>query len=178
MSTKHSKFLALVLRHNPAAGNLTLDANGWAPVKDVLEALRAKVGPLSRTQLDELVDGKDNAKKRYAYNAHRDKIRASQGHSVQVDLGLTPVEPPAILYHGTKKQFLGSIFHEGLKPGSRQHVHLSADIETATIVANRRSGENVILRVNCMELAGHPFYLSENGVWLTDVVPPAALELV
>lgn len=177
MSVKHSKFLALILRHQPEAGDITLDAQGWAPVKDVLNSLRSKYGPFSKSELDELVSGKDNEKKRYAYNAHGDKIRACQGHSIKVDLGLEPVTPPEFLYHGTKRDALGSIFHVGLQPCSRQHVHLSADVETATVVGNRRAGETVVLRINCGEVDGS-FYQSENGVWLADHVPAHAIELL
>ena len=172
---KQSKFLALVLRHNPAAGNLTLDGEGWANVNEVLAALRSKFGPFSRSELQELVDAND--KKRYAFNARGDKIRANQGHSIEVDLKLTPTTPPDFLYHGTKQSFLGSILREGLKPGQRQHVHLSPDIETAEIVASRRAGESVILIVHSGQMM-QPFYRSENGVWLTDHVAPENLEIL
>lgn len=164
-----------MLRHNPAAGNLTLDSEGWADVNSVLAALRTKFGPFSRTELQELVDTND--KKRYAFNARGDKIRASQGHSVTVDLKLQPVAPPEFLFHGTKQKYLGSIFKEGLKPGSRQHVHLSGDLETAQRVADRRSGDSVILRVRSGEMSDHPFFQSENGVWLTGHVPAGFLQL-
>jgi len=169
---KYSRFMSLILRHKPEVGNLTLDAEGWAKVSEVLSALKHHVGPITRTQLDELVA--ENDKQRFAFNERRDKIRASQGHSLAVDLALPEASPPQHLFHGTKQKFLGSIFHEGLKPGTRQHVHLSPNIDTATTVASRRSGDNVILIVKTAECPG-PFYVSANGVWLTEAVPPAAL---
>lgn len=167
---KQSKFLSLVLRHKPEAGNLVLDSEGWAKVSDVLAALRANFGSFNRAQLQELVDTND--KKRFAFNATGDKIRASQGHSVEVDLNLAAETPPEFLFHGTKSDYLPAIFVEGLKPGSRQHVHLSPDMETAQKVAARRRGNSVILRVLTKEMTDHVFYRSENGVWLTDHVPP------
>jgi putative RNA 2'-phosphotransferase len=172
---KQSKFLALILRHNPAAGNLSLDREGWANVNEVMAALRVKFGPFTRAELQELVDTND--KRRYAFNERGDKIRANQGHSIEVDLNLVSMTPPDYLYHGTKQAFLGSILRDGLKPGQRQHVHLSRDLDTAETVANRRAGKNVILLVHAGDMVGHSFYLSENGVWLTGHVPPEFLEI-
>lgn len=174
MTVKHSKFMSLILRHNPAAGNITLDSEGWAKVSDVLAALKAKVGPISRTQLDQLVA--ENDKKRFAFNERGDKIRASQGHSIAVDLKMEPVTPPPSLYHGTKQRFLGLILKDGLLPMKRQHVHLSATLDTAEIVAARRSGDSVMLVVDTAACPG-PFFQSANGVWLTEQVPPAALSI-
>ena len=169
---KYSKFMSLILRHQPEVGNLTLDSAGWAKVTDVLAALRAHVGPISRTEFDTLVA--ENDKQRFAFNDRRDKIRASQGHSLAVELALPEATPPDRLYHGTKRSVLGSIIKDGLKPGKRQHVHLSADLDTANIVAARRAGESVILVIETKSCP-HPFFLSENGVWLTEAVPPSAL---
>lgn len=173
---KVSKFLALILRHNPAAGDIVLDAEGWANVNAVLAAVRSKYGAFSRTELQTLVAECD--KQRYCFNPHGDKIRANQGHSVDIDLKLEPTTPPQLLYHGTKQNVLGSILKEGLTKRKRQHVHLSADIETATVVASRRSGDNVILKVLAEDMApDYKFYQSDNGVWLTDRVPPQYLSL-
>jgi putative RNA 2'-phosphotransferase len=169
---KASKFLSLVLRHKPEAADLTLDENGWVPVNDVLRALKSRFAGFTRSDLVNLVA--DNDKQRFAFNDRGDKIRANQGHSVTVDLQLESTTPPPILYHGTKTQFMDSILREGLKPGSRQHVHLSPDIETARIVASRRTGSNVIFTVDTTKVDGQ-FFRSENGVWLTDKVPPDAL---
>jgi putative RNA 2'-phosphotransferase len=169
--SKQSKFLALILRHRPEKGNLVLDEQGWADVVAVLKAVS-----LSRAELEQLVE--DDDKTRFSFNEDGTRIRANQGHSVQsIDLGLQPVDPPTLLYHGTKEKSLDSIQRDGLKPGERQHVHLSGDIDTATTVASRRSGDSVILIIQAGELAarGHSFYRSDNGVWLTDTVPPAYL---
>lgn len=178
---KQSRFLALVLRHQPEVANLTLDAEGWAPVDDVLKALSEKYGAFSRSQLQELVD--TNEKKRFAFNERGNKIRASQGHSIEVSI-FKPEDaktPPDILYHGTKTAFLDAIMREGLQPGSRQFVHLSVDVPTAQMVASRRAGNSIILKVNAKllyeRLAEHLFYESDNGVWLTAHVPPAYFEI-
>ncbi len=169
---KQSKFLSLVLRHQPEVAGLTLDAEGWVSTSDVVHALRTKFGQFSHEDLAVLV--RDNDKQRFIISGNR--IRANQGHSIAVDLGLEPKTPPQTLYHGTKRQFVGSIFEKGLLPGSRQHVHLSATLDTAEIVANRRAGESVILVVDTTGLG--PFYQSENGVWLTDSVPPSHLSVL
>ena len=166
-----SKFLSLILRHQPEKIGLSLDGEGWADIDDLLAKMAAHGRRLSREELDEVVA--NNNKKRFACSGDGLRIRASQGHSISIDLALEPVEPPAVLYHGTVERFLSSIESEGLVPGSRQHVHLSADVETATIVGKRR-GRPIILEVDAaaMAQAGHRFYQSANGVWLTDRVPP------
>ncbi len=167
--THISKFLSLILRHKPETIGLNLDENGWADVTELMTKA-AKIGvKFTEEELDEVVA--TNEKKRFAFSEDKTKIRASQGHSVEVNLELKPIRPPEILYHGTVEKFIESITAEGLKKMSRQHVHLSADIETAKKVGGRR-GSPVILNVNAglMHLEGVLFYQSDNGVWLTDHV--------
>jgi putative RNA 2'-phosphotransferase len=168
-----SKFMSLVLRHAPEQAGLTLDENGWADLNALCAVIGKKFGA-STTDVARIVA--ENPKKRFAIEG--DRIRAVQGHSVDIDLGLTPSVPPAMLYHGTKEEFLPAILRDGLRSQSRQHVHLSKDIETALIVARRRKGKDVILRVDSAAMAGDglTFFLSDNGVWLTDHVPPRYLQ--
>lgn len=171
---RYSKFLSLILRHDPGRVGLTLDAAGWVAVDVLLGALEQAGMPLSRAQLDAIVAA--DTKQRYAFSPEGTHIRASQGHSIPVALGYTPVAPPAWLFHGTVARFLDAIMAEGLRKGQRHHVHLSADVETARQVGGRR-GQPVILRVDAggMAVAGQLFFRSENGVWLTEAVPPAYL---
>ncbi|MFU8850808.1 RNA 2'-phosphotransferase [Micromonospora sp. SL1-18] len=170
-----SKRMSLALRHRPDRFGLTLDRAGWVPVADLLAALR-----ISRGDLDAVVAGND--KQRFAVERGADgvdRIRASQGHSIPVDLGLAPAPPPDRLYHGTSDSVLPAIRVEGLRRGRRHHVHLSPDVETARRVGARRGGEVVVLTVDAAAMAahGHLFYRSPNGVWLTDVVPAAYLRV-
>lgn len=171
-----SKLLSLGLRHEPAALALELDSAGWTSVEAVLAGLAARGEPVSRDELAEVVATSE--KKRFALSDDGKRVRASQGHSVDVDLGLPPREPPETLFHGTSTRALASIQREGLVPGSRTHVHLSADVRTAEIVARRREGPHVILRVRAasMHAAGLAFFVSDNGVWLTEHVPPEFIE--
>ncbi|EOD63646.1 RNA 2'-phosphotransferase [Amycolatopsis vancoresmycina] len=164
-----SKRLARHLRHDPGALGLTLAPGGWVPVDQLVRALS-----ITRAQLDEVVE--KNNKRRFAYDETGTRIRASQGHSVPVDLGLPDATPPAVLYHGTVAASLDAIFHEGLRPMNRHAVHLSATAETARTVGARR-GKPVILRVDAAAMAtdGHTFQVSANGVWLTASVPPPYL---
>jgi putative RNA 2'-phosphotransferase len=163
--------MSLVLRHRPEAAGITLDANGWVPVAELVAALR-----ITRTELDAVVENND--KSRFAIATGDDgvdRIRASQGHSrrVDVDLDLEPAEPPEILFHGTPRTNLPSIMANGLRPGTRHHVHLSRDVPTALVVGRRRATDVAVLRVAAAEMAaaGHVFHRSANGVWLTAVVP-------
>ena len=170
--SKTSKFLSLVLRHDPGAIGLALDGGGWANIDELLEAARRHRQPITRAQLLEVV--KSNDKARFAVDQAKNRIRANQGHSIDIDLGLSPTNPPEHLFHGTVARFLASIRENGLRPGKRQHVHLSPTEDVARNVGARR-GDPVILTVNAgdMARAGFLFFLSENGVWLTDEVPRA-----
>ena len=168
-----SKFLSLILRHAPEKIGLALDPQGWADIGQLL-ALAAQHGRgLSREQLDEVV-GRDS-KTRYAISDDGLRIRANQGHSLSaVDIGLPPSTPPAVLYHGTASRFVDAIRAGGLLAGSRNHVHLSSNHETAVAVGARH-GKPVVLTVDAaaMQAQGHVFYVSDNGVWLTPAVPVA-----
>jgi putative RNA 2'-phosphotransferase len=172
---KLSKFLSLILRHQPEVIGLSLDENGWADVAQLIELANQKGTALTLPLLEEIVATND--KKRFAFNADKSKIRASQGHSITVDLALTPQQPPAYLFHGTATRFLESIRAQGLLPGSRQHVHLSAD-ESVAMNVGQRHGKPAVLKVysNKMAQAGYEFFLSENQVWLTATVPPEYLD--
>ncbi len=164
-----SKYLAKHLRHEPERIGLVLDENGWTPVDDLITAAAAHGFAFDRAELDHVVEAND--KKRYVI--HDGRIRASQGHSIEVDLDLPVVEPPAVLYHGTFPAALAAIRAEGLMRMARHHVHLSPDVETATRVGARR-GRAVVLTVQSgrMHAEGHEFQVSANGVWLVPHVPP------
>jgi putative RNA 2'-phosphotransferase len=171
-----SKFLSLVLRHQPELIGLELDENGWVAVDELLTHINAHGQPITAEILDHVVE--TNSKKRFAFSDDKRMIRASQGHSVEVNLGYEPQVPPEILYHGTGTKSLQSILASGLEKRSRQHVHLSADQETAIIVG-RRHGEPAIFHIMAAEMHrnGYQFFLSANGVWLTDGVPVEFLAL-
>lgn len=175
--TSLSKFLSLVLRHEPERIGITLDDAGWTDVDALLAQCTAAGRPLDRRTLQRIVDSSD--KQRFAFNANSTRIRANQGHSVTVDLGLVAVEPPEMLYHGTAEHALPSILVSGLNRGARHHVHLSESFGTATAVG-RRNGAPVLLQVAAgrMHAQGHRFYRSDNGVWLCDAVPPGFIEVL
>ncbi len=172
-----SRFLARHLRHQPERLGLELEPGGWVGVDALLAAMAAHGMPLTRDELREVVAGND--KRRFAFDAGERRIRASQGHSVPVDLGLAPAAPPPVLWHGTSTRVLPAVLREGLRPMGRHHVHLSADPDTARRVGARH-GRPVVLAVDAAGLhaAGHAFLRSENGVWLTDAVPPERLRAV
>lgn len=172
-----SKFLSLVLRHNPGKIGLRLDPNGWASVDELIETSNRFGVHFDRSLLEKVVA--ENDKKRFAFSPDGTKIRASQGHSLKIDLGLEPVSPPEILYHGTAQQFQPSILEKGLLPRRRQHVHLSKDVQTATDVGSRHGKPIIfIVKTRQMEQDGLEFYLSANGVWLTAHVPAKYLDLI
>ena len=164
------RFLAYILRHDPAAANIELDQQGWVSLKELLSGLRSVGRQVTMDDILEAVAA-DN-KQRYAISENGLRIRANQGHSIAVDLKLEPVEPPEMLWHGTVPAALDSIRAQGLLPQKRHHVHLSGDEATARTVGARR-GNPVILPIlsGAMQAQGHTFYLTANGVWLTSEVP-------
>ena len=173
-SLQLSKFLSFVLRHRPDSVGISLDSQGWVLVDELIAKSKAAGTHFTREDLLRIVETSD--KKRFSLSVDAQRIRAAQGHSVTVDLGLTPQEPPRILYHGTATRFVASILAEGLKPKSRQQVHLSPDEATAQRVGQRH-GKPTILIVDAlgMHRQGFKFFLAENGVWLIDEVPPEFL---
>jgi putative RNA 2'-phosphotransferase len=171
-TVKVSKYLSRHLRHRPGQIGLTLDEGGWVRIDTLIAAAAAHGFRFTREELDHVVATND--KQRFAIEGSR--IRASQGHSVDVDLGLPPATPPPYLYHGTVARSLEAIRHEGLRPMNRQDVHLSADRETAARVGARR-GRPVVIAVDAagMHRDGHVFRVSANGVWLAKAIPPRYL---
>ncbi len=169
-----SKFLSRHLRHHPERLGLTLETGGWVDVEALLAASAKHRMFISRAELEEVVAS--NSKQRFSFSSDGQKIRANQGHSVDVDLQLAPAVPPAILYHGTGRRTVATILEEGLKKMSRHHVHLSSSIETAVAVG-KRHGKPVVFAVDAgaMHRDGYVFYCSDNGVWLTDTVSPKYL---
>ncbi len=172
-----SKFMSKYLRHEPETLGLKLEPGGWVMIADLLEGAGKLGFPITEEELLQVVA--ENDKQRFALDETATKIRANQGHSTSVDLQLVEVEPPTELYHGTVRKFLDAILIEGLKKMDRHDVHLSKDVETAAKVGERR-GKPVILVVDSQGMAsdGYQFRLSENGVWLTDHVPPMYLRLM
>jgi len=172
-----SKFLSLILRHRPEVVNVTLDDSGWVGVDVLLTAIQTEKPWYTREVLDEVVA--TNNKKRFEFSEDDSRIRARQGHSVDVDLGYTPKEPPTFLFHGTAEKHMVNILKGGLRKMKRHHVHLSPDEATATSVGARH-GKVVVLRVRAADLArtGAKFYVTANHVWLTDRVPLAYFERV
>jgi putative RNA 2'-phosphotransferase len=167
LDKRTSRFLSLVLRHKPEKIGLELDENGWANVGDILRGL-----DITFWVLVDIVENND--KQRFAFNHNKTMIRANQGHSIDVDVGLKEVAPPYILYHGTADKFINKIKKTGLLKMNRNHVHLSDNLDTAIKVGLRHGGKActvISVLASDMVRGGHKFYLSENGVWLTDRVP-------
>ena len=173
-----SKFISLVLRHKPEVINAKLDSEGWLDIKTLLRGIENKFNiKFSLLDLKRIV--KNDDKQRYSFDDTIDNIRANQGHSINVDLGLIPIKPPKTLYHGTGLKSVKSILDNGIIHMNRTYVHLSCDIDTATKVGLRH-GELVIFKVDSEQMYKdrYKFYLSKNGVWLTDYIPKKYIEIL
>lgn len=162
-----SKYISLLLRHKPEKENLSMDSKGWVDTYDLISKLN-----ITKEDLNNII--LDNNKKRFEYNDDESKIRARQGHSKNVDVELKKSVPPVKLYHGTLEKFKTAILKKGLLKMNRLHVHLSKDLETAQNVGRRKGKDLAILEIDtkAMYADGYQFYLSNNGVWLTEHVPP------
>jgi len=171
---KVSKYLSKHLRHQPERLGLELAPGGWVAVDDLLAACLRQGFPITRDELQEVVAR--NSKQRFSFDEAGARIRANQGHSVEVDLQLAPATPPDVLYHGTGHGTAAAIAEGGLLRMKRHHVHLSVDTPTARAVGMRH-GRPVIFVVDAAAMGrdGHTFYVSDNGVWLVDEVPPCYL---
>lgn len=165
-----SKFLSMVLRHAPETIGLELDEAGWTAIDTLLQKMKENNQEVSHEQLLSLVETSD--KKRFAVSPDGTKIRANQGHSIEVNHGFKPAKAPAVLYHGTGEKSVEAIREIGILKMKRHHVHLSGDKNTAMHVGQRH-GKPIVLEINAQKMQdeGHIFYLSGNGVWLTDNVP-------
>lgn len=173
--THISKFLSLVLRHQPEIIGIHLDQNGWTDVDELIKKANQNGVNFDREILNHVVA--TNSKKRFAFNDTSDRIRASQGHSINIELGYTNQKPPEILFHGTGEKSVQSILETGLKKRDRQHVHLSTDFEVAVKVAQRH-GKPFVFKVLAEQMYHdkYQFFISDNGVWLTDDVPAKYLK--
>lgn len=174
--TTISKFMSFVLRHHPQAIGLALDGAGWAVVDELLARAAATGRAITRDELNEVVATND--KRRFALSDDGLRIRANQGHSIDVELGLEPVRPPDVLLHGTAARFVDSVLATGLARRSRHHVHLTQDAAIAEAVG-RRYGQPVILRIaaGAMAARGHVFFRSDNDVWLVEHVPSEFIQV-
>ena len=172
---KTSIFISLILRHKPETIGISLDEHGWADVDELIKGInKTDDYHIDMGILEEIV--RTDNKQRYSFNEDKTKIRANQGHSVNVDVELKEAEPPEQLFHGTGEKYVASIKKEGLIPKSRLYVHLSKDKETAEKVGARHGKPHIFfVHSGKMFRAGYKFYLSENGVWLTKSVPPEFL---
>jgi putative RNA 2'-phosphotransferase len=174
---KISKYLSKHLRHQPERLGLRLETGGWVKVEDLLGACERNNFPISSDELKEVVELND--KQRFSFDETGTRIRANQGHSTEVDLQLKSSAPPDILFHGTNERSVAAIEKHGLLKMARHHVHLSIDEKTARTVGARH-GKPVVLAVDAalMREAGYEFFVSANGVWLIDAVPPKFLKVL
>lgn len=172
-----SKLLSLVLRHKPETIGISLDENGWTDVEILIKRVNESGTFISKDVIRHVVG--NNSKKRFAFNEDETMIRANQGHSVEIELGYEPVEPPVILFHGTPENAVKSILENGIQKRNRHHVHMSADVDTARNVG-QRYGHPVVLQIAAQNMYadGFQFFRSENHVWLTNDVPAEYIKVL
>lgn len=172
------RYISYLLRHHPESAGLVMDSGGWVDADELVKSVRGEYDIYDEFSYDDLCTlVADNDKQRYSMSDDGTRIRANQGHSFHVDLGLSPIEPPDVLFHGTATRFVDSIMSDGLLPQTRTQVHLSSDVDTA-INVGKRHGKPCVLTIDAAHMYddGYDFFLSDNGVWLTDYVPVEYLD--
>lgn len=176
-NNRASKYIALLLRHHPEAAGLHLDSHGWADVESLIAGVARKFPGFRKEDLEKIVQ--TDSKQRYAFSDDKRHIRANQGHSLSVDVGLKKAVPPEMLYHGTAVKSKAAIEKEGLRAQGRLYIHLSRDAATAKTVGARH-GRPIVYSIDTVKMTadGYEFFLSANGVWLTEVVPPKYLHKI
>ena len=167
--TQVSKFLSGALRHFPDDTGLGLDAAGWTDFETLVDRTHAKYDWLPEGAVEAIVT--TDPKGRFERDDGR--IRAAYGHSVAVDLDATNTPVPDVLYHGTTPDALSAIHEEGLKPMSRQQVHLSGSVDAAREVGSRHAAEPVVLRVDAASMVEEDHEITKRGpsVYTTNHVP-------
>ena len=176
---RFSKEVSYALRHNPSLYGLHLDNQGFCLISELLQAINGKNNYERNVNKDDLLEMIEKATKK-RFEIVGDKIRALYGHSFDKVIEYNEVSVPDVLYHGTSHDVLDKILYEGLKPMTRQYVHLSKDIYMATIVGKRRDEEPVILAVDAKKMCedGVKFYNGNDDVYLTSVVLPKYLKVL
>ena len=167
-----SKEVSYALRHAPWEYELELDSNGWVSIEQLISSFKNndEWKDLTKEDLVKMIELSE--KKRHEIKDG--KIRAFYGHSIPMKISKEVGSPPKTLYHGTSINYLDEIKSNGLKPMSRQYVHLSEDVDTAKLVGSRKKGETILLMIDT-ELAqskGIKFYIGNDKVWLSDYIPP------
>jgi putative RNA 2'-phosphotransferase len=173
--TETGRFISLILRHKPEVAGVTLDGHGWADVGELIKGVN-RTHAIDMAFLQKIVA--EDSKQRFSFNEDKTKIRANQGHSINVDVELKKMAPPDFLWHGTGKKYVGEIKLKGLLPMTRLYVHLSVDYDTALKVGSRH-GEPIVFKIDAkaMKEDGFDFYKSLNGIWLTKVVPVKYMQI-
>lgn len=172
---KISKIMSYALRHKPEKLGIDVDKGGWTNMDKLVRALQDHFPDITYQIVVDVIQSND--KQRFTLSSNRDRVRAAQGHSLDVDLGYSTTRPPDRLFHGTSSNNYIGIMKHGINKGTRHHVHLSPDFETAKTVGSRK-GKPLVLTIatNAMYADGYKFFKSDNGVWLTDFIPTQYIE--
>ncbi len=169
-----SRFLSFLLRHRPGEYPLAFDRRGFVSWKELNDLVQARFPDATEEEIRTVVTG--SGKQRF--EMRDDRVRATYGHSFPIDLGVERVEPPPRLYPGVARDLAESILREGLKPRGRAYVHLSASLEEAVAVGQRRdpSPAVVVVDAGAAHAAGIEFY-SSGPLYLAAEIPPQFLSV-
>jgi len=166
------RVMAGVLRHFPEKFELSMDKNGFVELNDFISALqqtRRRLAWLRPHHIIAIIE--TDPKGRYEY---RDgKIRATYGHSIDVELDLPTNGIPEKLYYPTTTEEVEIVLETGLKPSDRKKVHLSKTYNDATNAGKVRTPVPVILEVDTMKAIASGVVIQKAGktVYLAESVP-------
>ena len=172
--------LALVLRHAPEKFDLEMDINGWVDVKDIVRQFKKQGGKrnhwLRPHHLSAIVETDPKGR----YDIRGNTIRATYGHTVEIEIDLPTDNIPDALYYPCDPVETENLLEVGISPSGRSHVHLSASIKTAAEAGHVHFALPTILEVDTAQMiaAGETIWHAGITVYLTDNTPAKYLSVI
>jgi len=156
-----------------------MDINGWIDVKDIIRQFKKGgkryhwLRPHHFTAIAE-TDPKGR------YEVRGNTIRATYGHTVEIELDLPTDNIPDALYFPCDPKQTENLLEVGISPSGRAHVHLSATIRNAAEAGHVHFALPTILEVDTAQMyaAGETIWHAGITVYLTENVPPQYLSVV
>lgn len=170
---RFSRWMAYVLRHNPARYGLQPDRHGYVDLEEFLRAAGHRYPDLTPDEVRGLIASSGASR----FEVTGERLRARYGHSIPVEPVGPPVEPPPSLYYGTEASRAAAALAGGLEPVDRRMLHLSGTADEALTIARRKTDHPALLRVLAQEAhrAGIAFH-RESTLYLVSRLPAQFLQ--
>ena len=166
------RILALVLRHAPEKFGVEMDLNGWVNSRELSEAIqnqRRHFHWLRGWHFEAIA----NADTKGRYQVEGEMIRATYGHSIELELDLPTDDIPEALYWPCDPDTVATHMEYGITAGDRKHVHLSKTISNAMEAGHVRISRPAILEIDTTRAIadGHTIWRAGTTVFLCEEMP-------